>query len=257
MKKRRDKLESIFKPAKDKNLSAALAYVIATSFPKIGGERVVKLCTKMVMEVVDQHLKPKEHLHPGQFLYNAVSIDDPPSRGKTIAQTKQVTVILDLVPSLDIEKRISRESRPDRLLRRAIRLCKQAYRQGGVLTCADLALILGCSDSYISSLLAEYEREHEKIVPRRANIHDMGTGQTHKRIICLMRHRDGKSAADIARDTNHSDKAVDRYLNDFARVRFCLQQGMDIGQIRQAVDMSEQLVKQYVEINKELEDVRG
>jgi hypothetical protein len=85
----------------------------------------------------------------------------------------------------------------------------------------------------------------------------MGSGQTHKRIICLARHRDGKSAAQIARETYHSHAAVDKYLSDFGRVRFCLQKGMEVGEIGQALEMSEQLIDQYVEINEELEDARS
>ncbi len=257
MKRRRDKLESVFRPAKDRSFQAALTYRIAESFPRIGGPRIVRLCAKMIREVVQEHLRPKDHLRPGQILYNAVSIDDPPARGKTMAETEQVTVTLKLVTQEDIEKRLAAESGPDRLLRRAKRLCQQAYQQGGVLSNIDLALLLGYSPSYVGQVLSGHERESGKLVPRRANVHDVGTGQTHKRIICLARHRDGKSAAQIARETYHSHVAVDRYLSDFARVRFCLQKGMERVEIRQALEMSDQLINQYMEINEELEDARS
>lgn len=257
MKRRRDNLKSSFRPAKDRSFQAALAHRIAQSFPRIGGPRIVRLCAKMIREVVQDHLKPKDHLRPGQILYNAVSIDDPPARGKTMAETEQVTVTLELITQEDIDKRIAGESSAERLLRRAKRLSKQAYKQGAVLSNVDLALLLGYSPSYVGQVLAKHERESGKLIPRRANVHDVGTGQTHKRIICLARHRDGKSATQIARETYHSHAAVDKYLSDFARVRFCLQKGMDRAEIRQALEMSDQLIDQYVEINEELKDARS
>jgi len=257
MKRRRDKLETIFGPAKDRSLPAALAYRIAVSFPHIGGERVVKLCARMIMEVVEDHLRPKDHLRPGQVLYNAVSIDDPPARGKTMAETEQVTVTLDLITSEDIDRRIAGEPSRERFFCRASRLCKQAYKQGGVMSNTDLALLLGYSPSYVGQVLAQHERESEELIPRRANVHDMGSGQTHKRVICLLRHRDGKSAAQIARQTYHSHGAVDKYLSDFRRVRFCLEEGMKRSHIAHALDMSKPLVEQYVRINEELEDARS
>ena len=43
-------------------------------------------------------------------------------------------------------------------------------------------------------LLAEHERTTHTVVPRRATLHDVGTGLTHKRIICWKREDSGDSS---------------------------------------------------------------
>jgi hypothetical protein len=139
------------------------------------------------------------------------------------------------------------------MLSKAIRLCEQAHAQGALLSNADLSVIMNRSDSQIATLLAAHERETQKIVPRRATLHDVGTGLTHKRIICWKRHAEGKSSEQIAIETRHSMEAVDRYLGDFDRVRNCRRQGMTQEQIAFTLEHGVNLVKQYLDIDDELE----
>lgn len=242
----------MFAPIKDKSLRGSLMHTISSQFPKIGGPRVVELCTDMILEVVGDYLKPKDYLCPGQMLYGAVSVDDPPARGKTMAETEKVVVVLDVITDTDIEKQIAKENHTDKIVRKAKRLCQQAYDQGGLLTTADLALLMGYHRAYISKLLAKEERETGELIPRRANIHDAGSGMTHKRIICLHRFRDGLSARQIARRTDHDDESVNNYLSAYKRVRHLLREDIDPQQIPQMLGMSSGLVQQYVEIHEEL-----
>lgn len=254
MKRSKTKQQTMYEPIKDKNLRGSLLYTISSEFPKIGGPRVVELCTEMILEIVHDYLKPKDHLRWGQVLYSAVSVNDPPARGKTMAETEKVVVVLDLVTDEDIEKQIAKEDHRKKIVRRCKRLCQQAYEQGGLLTTADLSLLIGYDRAYISRCLAKEERDSGEIIPRRANIHDMGTGTTHKRIICLYRFRDGLSAREIARRTHHADESVKNYLSTYKRVRHLLQRGIDPAQIPQMLDISTNLAQQYVEIHKELTD---
>ena len=97
-----------------------------------------------------------------------------------------------------------------------------------------------------------YERRTGHIVPRRATVHDVGTGLTHKHIICLKRYRDGKTSDQIAKETYHSMEAVDRYLGQYDRVRHCRMEGMAKEQIAFTLGCSESLVQEYLEIDREL-----
>ena len=108
-----------------------------------------------------------------------------------------------------------------RLLRKILRLCQQAYDQGGLLSNCDLAELLNSDDSRVAGVLAEHERVTGTLVPRRATLHDVGTGLTHKRIICWKRYAEGKEPHIVARETYHSLEAVDRYLGQYDRVRHC------------------------------------
>jgi len=243
-----------FSPLLAKNLHSALAHRIGQEFPRIGGQRILNACAEMVLEVVERHLQPKAHLQHGQILWLAVSIDDPPARNKTIANTNLIPVILDLCTPDDIHHILARKPWPWRLQQKSVRLCQQSYQQGALLSNCDLSVLLNKAESYLSSLLTEYERQHQTTIPRRATIHDVGSGLTHKRIICQKRYLEGKETHQIARETYHSLEAVDRYLGQFDRVRHCRREGMGPEQTAYILQCSLSLVREYLKIDGEIED---
>lgn len=241
-----------YAPMQEKTLKNALAHRIEQDFPRIGGERIRQLCAEMILDVVHQHLRPRDHLQHGQVLWNAVSLNDPPARRKRIRDTDLVPVILDLSTPEDIQANLDRVSPRERLRRRAQRLCEQARAQGALLSNVDLAELLNRSDCEVGRLLAAHERDTGKVIPRRATLHDVGTGLTHKSIICRL-HAAGKTSDQIARETHHSLEAVDRYLADFDRVRHCHQHlGLPLEQIAFTLNHSPRLVQQYLDLITEL-----
>ena len=173
-----------FGPLRDKTLRNALAHRVAKEFPRIGGPRICKLCADMILEVIFKHMRPQDHVSHGQTLWMAVSVNDPPRHRQKIADTDLVPVLLEMSTAEDVDQRIERLPVSQRLLHKVVRLCKQAHRQGGLLSNCDLAELLNNDESRIAVLLAEHERETNTLVPRRATLHDVGTGLTHKRIIC-------------------------------------------------------------------------
>jgi hypothetical protein len=249
-----DYVRKKFSPLKEKNLQIALAHCLKTQFPKIGGPRIVELCAEMLVEVIGQHLQPRENLKQGQVLWMAIATEDRPRRHQRIADCKLVPVVLDLSTPEDIDLRLERQTPSQRLLVKALRLCQQAYEQGGLLSNCDLAELLSTSDAQIAHVLAAYERDIEQLVPRRATLHDVGTGLTHKRIICRKRYAEGKEPDQVARETYHSLEAVDRYLGHYDRVRHCRLQGLDPQQTAHALNCSLRLVQEYLEIDRELEE---
>ena len=250
---KQDPLKAKFKPLQDKTLQNALAHQIAKEFPRIGGPRMCGLCAQMILEVFEKHLRPREQLRHAQVLWMSYGIDDPPSRYKRTAETELVPVVLDLSVAEDLEARMDRVSARRRLRDKAIRLCRQAYEQGGLLSNCDLAELLSVDAPYLGSIVSEYERERGHVVPRRATVHDMGSGLTHKRIICRKRYVQGKEAEQIARETYHSLEAVDRYLGQYERVRQCRREGMDAQRIAYTLRCSVALVGEYLRIDDELE----
>ena len=252
MARKVDYVRKKFAPMLDKTLHNALAHRIGIEFPRMGGSRIQQLCAQMVMEVVNDHLRPSEHMRHGQIMWLAISVDDPPSRGKHIANTKMVSVILDVHTPEDIELILDRRKPKERLEAKAIRLCRQAYKQHGLLSNCDLAEILCTSESKIASILSAYESSHEEIVPRRANIHDVGTGITHKNIICSKYYLDGKTSDVVARETCHSIDAVDRYIGQYDRVRHCRLQGLSDQETAYALNCSLRLVQEYLDLEEKL-----
>lgn len=248
-----DPLRKRFAPLQAKTLKNALSHRIRREFPRIGGPRIGDLCAEMVLEVVRTHVRAKEHLTHGQVLWLAVAVDDPPRRHQTIGETELVPVVLDLSTAEDVDGRLHRDSTDERLLTKILRLCRQAYAQGGLLSNCDLAELLATHDERISHLLTRYERAHKTLVPRRATLHDVGSGMTHKRIICYKRYAEGKPADQVARETYHSLEAVDRYLGQYDRVRHCRLKGLSPEQTAHILDCSLRLVEEYLTIDRELE----
>ena len=76
-----------------------------------------------------------------------------------MADTDLVTVVLDASTGEDIQSRIDRVPPGQWRLRKAIRMCRQAYEQGGLLNNQDLSEILNFSDSLIAQLLSSHERQ--------------------------------------------------------------------------------------------------
>lgn len=248
-----DFLRKKFEPLLAKTLESALAHRIATEFPRIGGPRIQRLCAEMILEVIGEHLLPRELVRQGQVLWLGISRDDPPRRHQRIADCQLIPLVLDLVTPEDIHARLNRDSAPKRLAAKAVRLCEQACQQGALLSNCDLAELLHCHDSQIAHVLADYERQHDRLVPRRATLHDVGTGLTHKRIICWKRYAEGKEPDQIARETYHSLGAVDRYLGTYDRVRRCRLQGLSPAETAHILACGLRLVEEYLAIDRELE----
>jgi DNA-binding CsgD family transcriptional regulator len=253
MASKKDPLRKKYGPLKEKNISNAIAHSIHKEFPRIGGPRIRNLCADMILDVIAEHIRPREYLTHGQLLWLAVSVDDPPRRHQRIADTDLVPVVLDLSLPIDIERRLERISGRQRLLEKALRLHYQSFEQGGLLSNCDVAEILCNRDNTISVLIAEHERNTGKIVPRRATVHDVGSGLTHKSIICLKRYRDGMASHEIARDTHHTIESVDRYLGQYDRVRLCRLQGMSPSKTATIIGCSLRLVEEYLDIDRQLE----
>lgn len=247
-------LKKHYRPLLAKTLRNSLAQRIAEQFPRIGGDRIVGACADLVLEVVWAHLRPLEHLAPGQVLWLAIDKDDPPRRYRTTEQTRLVPVVLTLSAPEDIEDRIAKRNPKERRLTKALRMSREAYEQGGLLNNCDLAELVTCSDSLVAGLLAAHERETKQTIPRRATLHDVGTALTHKGIICRKRYLEGKESNRIARETHHSLEAVDRYLGQFERVRACLKLGMTPQETAHILQCTPGLVNQYLQIHHELED---
>jgi hypothetical protein len=247
-----DYLHKHLKPMKAKTLRGQLSRTIRQTFPRIGGKRITDLLADILIEVVASHIRPRDSMQHGQLLWLGFDINDPPARNKTAENVRLVPVVLDLWTDDDLERHLDRLPASERLLARCIRLHQQAFEQGALLSNVDLASMLGVSETRVSNLLAAHERNNNVVIPRRATLHDVGSGVTHKRIICWKRYVDGKSPEVIARETRHSLTAVDRYLGMFDRVRCCKQQQMPSDQIARVLGCTERLVLEYLDLDATL-----
>lgn len=243
-------------PQRARSLHSALAQRLGAEFPRLGGPRILDLCARMIMEIIDAHYPLRERCGHGQIIWNAIAIEERPSRGQTAAQTLTRPVILNLHHPDDVADCVQRPRVHGHWsalrLKRALRLSREAHEQGALLSNVDLSLILTCADNTVATQLSDWEDEHAQIVPRRTTLHDVGTGVTHKRIICRKRHLEGKDPSQVARETWHSLESVDRYLGQYDRVRHCRQQGMNEAESAHILTCTRRLVKEYLQIDDEI-----
>jgi hypothetical protein len=183
-------------------------------------------------------------LGAGQFHYLAVDENEP--AGKPIALCKKVSVKLTLhVPEEDLpvyKKSGLRGLRHHKI----IRITNEAIDQGGVLSYEDIAFILTTSVVTVKRDMSQM-RKRGIILPSRGWRHEMGRGQTHKTQI-LELYLSGYQFSDIERRTKHSETAIKRYIQDFARVVLLHNKGFTLDQIRISTSFSHRLIGEYLKL---------
>ena len=112
----------------------------------------------------------------GQLLYRAIPIDVPP--GIEVTKIKTLPVLLTLFDPSDFEA--IKNGMVELQRHRILRITNEAYDQGGVLTQADLSILLGECLRTISSRIAELKVEGV-IVPTRGNKKVTDEPRVHRR----------------------------------------------------------------------------
>ena len=186
-----------------KTFKGALCHLLQTEFPGIFGPAVTRLFADKIDELYERFHPPRSRLRMGQVFWAGVAVDDPPSRGKRIEDTRLVPIILDLVTAPDIAETRATRQRGHTRRAKILRLFRQAYEQGAVLGLADVSLLLHLPISTLSSHILDHERQTGELVPRRGTIHDMGRSITHKAIICYKRLVEQKPTSQVAQETFH------------------------------------------------------
>jgi hypothetical protein len=125
------------------------------------------------------------------------------------------------------------------------RIIREAFQQGGILSTRDAGLILAQDCSVISRARIEYETAHQTVLPHPGVLHDMGSTVTHKQMIVHKYVVEKKATNIIARETNHSQRAVDHYIRDYNRVKTLLDENKDLMFIHMATKIAKPVVAQY------------
>jgi hypothetical protein len=123
--------------------------------------------------------------------------------------------------------------------------------QSGVLTNTEVSLLLKLSPSTVGTYRREWEEEHQRMLPTRGSIHDMGPTLTHKKIILQKLIFEGKNVQSVCRETDHSPEAVLRYTTNFKQVLMCKGKGLDVAQTSFATKLSPRLIEEYLDLIEE------
>jgi hypothetical protein len=234
-----------------KTFKAALCHLLQAEFPGIFGPAVTRLFADKIDELYERFHPPRSRFKLGQLFWAGVAADDPPSRNKRMEETRLVPIVLDLVTARDIDETRTKGMRSQTRRAKIVRLFRQAYEQGAVLSLADVSLMIHINFSTLSRLVLEHERETGMMVPRRGTIHDMGRSVTHKRIICYKRLVEQEPTSQVAQETFHGADEVEYYVQCLRRVQLCRDSGMSPEEAAQATGHSLSLVQEYLELIEE------
>lgn len=234
-----------------KTFKGAVCHLLHTEFPGIFGPTITRLFADKIDEVYERFHPPRDRFKLGQALWAGVAIDDPPCRDKRIEDTRLVPIVLDLVTAQDIDEARAKGMRSKTRRAKIVRLFRQAYEQGAVLSLADVSLLIHVHITTLSNLVREHELATGEVVPRRGTIHDMGPSITHKAIICYKRLVEQKPTSQVAQETFHSPQEVEYYVQCLRRIQLCRDNGMSAEEAAQATGHSLSLVNEYLDLIKE------
>ncbi len=129
---------------------------------------------------------------------------------------------------------------------RLLRITKEAYEQGALLSYEDIAMILTTSSSTIKRDIS-FLNKQGKIVVTRGRKLDIGPGLSHKTIIIDYYLKD-YTFTEIEQITNHSEISVSRYLSDFIQISTLYNQQFEQNQIRVITQKSASLIREYIDL---------
>jgi len=238
-----------YNSAKERFLGRALVNFFKRELPKMFGPVIREKLAAEIMKILNELNIDSSSLKPGQLLWNAL---DKSTRGDS-PRRRYKAVILTIVNKEDIGSLANGGSRTELNKKVIARMINEAYEQGGILSMRDIALLTLRTGGSISAYRKAYEEEHNVILPHTGVLHDMGSCITHKGQIIRKVYIEKKDPVMVSKETRHTQKAVDRYLTDFNRVRCAYEHNTNTDYVHIVTGISKCVVKQYFEIIKEIE----
>lgn len=233
-----------FNSAKVRFLKGTLESFFKQEFPKLIGPILRGKLIDELIKLLNKVLPLKDHVKPGQIVWNVVSV----STRASSPNPRFVPVALTIIDEEDIDK-LAKGVPMSEIMKQAVaRITQEAYRQGGLLSMRDIGLLTWRDGSSVSKYRKNYEKEQNVTLPHTGSLHDMGSCISHKSMIVKKIAIDKKDPYSVARETNHSMLAVDRYIKDFNRVRICHEDGKDNDFISLATGLNRNVVNEYVKI---------
>ncbi len=236
-----------------RTLQAALLYLLATDYRIVGSHRILKVLAEDVEALVTELYPPTERIQSGHLIWTCTGDEGQKAQpGKPTEAYKTVTVVLPLIGAEELADHSERCGRGPgaartrtRLKRQIQRLVTTAAAQGGLLTLAELSVILGVGYELIQACVREVEAETGTPLPLKGYKMDQGSRPTHKGDIIRL-YEQGLEPPDSARASHHHLKSVERYLKDYERVRLLLKQNLRSSEISAIIARGESVVKEYI-----------
>ena len=235
-----------YKSAKERFFKPVIMHFFARECPRFFGPVLREKIADELLKLFESVSPQTSRLKPGQILWNAL---DKNTRGSS-PNRKYVPVILTVISEDDVQLLVE-GVHMSKITENAIaRMIREAYSQGGILSSRDLGLITLRHPTTASAIRKRFENNHRCTLPHTGALHDMGSTVSHKTIIVTKVILDKKDPAAVAKETNHSQAAVDRYLKDYHRVKMLHNLNHDLSFINLATQIAKHVIVQYLDIIK-------
>ncbi len=249
----RDRYESI--PKRD--FKTSLRRLLETDYKIVGSHRVIAMLADDVEQLLQDFFPRHNRLQMGDVVWQTTKDDGQRQNyGKKTEDYAVQTVMLPLVRHEDVDRRIyfkkgdrnsnytHREARDIELM---VRLLKSAKDQGGLLSGAELSVLMNRSLTTIGKYLKAYFQKTGEVLPMKGYVLDQGSNPTHKGIIISL-YEQAVSPADIVLKTGHTQTAVDRYIKTYEQVLQLVKKKLDPVSICQITGRSMNTVRQYLRL---------
>jgi hypothetical protein len=246
----KDRYESIPK----RNFRSAIIKLCEESYKILGSRKVLTMLADDIVELHREFYPEVEQHGMGWIVWRTTQADGKKPAYGTRAEDYQIkTVVLPLVTEEDVEARMVGKQgkangnyikQQERDMRVMVRLIKSAYQQGGLLSGAEVSVLLNRSLTTISRYLKEYQENHKEVLPTKGNILDQGSSPSHKGIIIDL-YEQGYPEVDIARLTTHNIESVGRYIKTYKDVLFMLEKGFNVMEMVRVTGRGRSTILQY------------
>lgn len=246
----RNRYESIPK----RSFGNAIIRLLEEHYKLVGSHKVLQMIAEDIMTLHKEFYPEIESKGFGHIVWQTTGADcKKPSYGTRVEDYQVKTVILPLVTKEDVEMRIGSfygkanqnyQKQTERDIEVMARLVKSAYEQGGLLSGAELSVLLNRSLTTIGRYLRIYHQRHEDILPTKGIILDQGSKPTHKASI-LDLYEQGYPEVDIARFTTHTIESVGRYIKNYKNIKLLLEKGFNLMEMVRITGLGRKTIIQY------------
>lgn len=248
--------------ATQRTFRQAVIHLLEHEYKLVGSHKVIQMIADDIVELHREYYREADLVPPGHIAWRGTLNEGrKPPTGRRAGEEPTVTAVLPLITAEDIAElaqgcpkgKHQRAWARERDIRRVARLMKAARDNPSgplLLALADLSLLLNRSIPSVRQYILEHFEQTGELLATKGYILDLGSRPTHKRII-LRLYEQSVAPPDIARRTDHSLLAVDRYIKDYERVKVLLTKGLTVSEISQAIGRGLQAVVQYYKIVSE------
>lgn len=235
----------------------SLIHILETDYGLLGSKRILNLLAEDIQKLVDEFYPAPERLSNGWMVFTGTKADGPKAHpGQSAADHDLVTLAWPVLLPEDLQQLATRSTNKQSRLKwfqqRLVRIIEYGlhHPQGPVLlTQADLSTMIGLDVVQISQLLQEARQTTGKELLTKGYFFDQGMRPTHKEMVIEL-YEQGLDEVAIARQTQHAQSSVGRYIRDYERVKVLYKRLIQPEQISRLLDMQPNVVQAYLSFSE-------